>query len=435
MQLSPSQQIAFDKFSTGKNIFISGPGGHGKTFLINEFQKNTNVSLCAMTGCAAAVLHKNARTIHSWSGIKLARGTRGHIISNIPENAIRNWESVKILIIDEVSMLSAEIFELLNEIAQTIRENDLLFGGIQLVFSGDFYQLPPFNEQPTNKTQFCFESPLWSKVFSPDCHIELKENFRQTDPIFTRLLNNLRVGKLTKQDVEIIENRMKCCPEQSFAKIYPRKKSVEDLNQKIYQELKTQEIVYKVEKYETDKYLYQYNVEIDRDDVEYCDKLPKSKKEEEYENLIKENNVSRSVSVKIGSKVMCLANFPESNIWNGSQGIVTGFNNNSLPVVKFSNEQELVIKYSCYQSEKHPIFCVRQIPLCLSWALTVHKIQGTTLDAAEIDIGSEIFAPGQSYVAVSRIRSLDGLFIQNFSKKNIRVHKKVKQFYKQMFKD
>ena len=434
MQLSPSQQIAFDKFSTGQNIFISGPGGHGKTFLINEFKKKSNVTLCAMTGCAAAVLHKDARTIHSWSGIKLARGTRDHIISNIPENAIRNWESVQTLIIDEVSMLSAEIFELLNEIAQKIRQTDSLFGGIQLVFSGDFYQLPPFSEQ-TKQTKFCFESPLWFKIFAPDCHIELKENFRQSDPAFVSLLNNLRVGKLTKRDVEIIENRMKCSPGHNSAKIYPKKKSVEDLNQKIYQALKTEEVVYNVEKYETDKYLYQYNVEIDQDDVKYCDTFSKSKKEEEYENLIKENNVPRSVSLKIGSKVMCLVNFPESNIWNGSQGVVSGFNNKSLPIVKFSNEKELVIKHSCYQSEKHPIFCVRQIPLCLSWALTIHKIQGTTLDAAEIDIGSEIFAPGQSYVAVSRIRSLDGLFVRNFSKKNIRVHNKVKQFYNKMFKN
>ena len=431
MQLSPSQQIAFDKFKLGHNIFISGPGGHGKTHLINEFHKTGNVALCAMTGCAAGVLHKKARTIHSWSGIKLGKGSRSEIVADLSKSAIQNWKSAKILVIDEVSMLSADIFELLNHVSQTVRKNELPFGGIQLVFSGDFYQLPPFG----NDCKFCFESPLWSTLFASDCHIELKENFRQTDPVFQRLLNNLRTGSLTQEDIQLLKCRMNCNPsvDLATAKLFPKKKHVEEINNRIYNELNTREMHFSVDCDYTETYVYQPNVPIEDEIMKKCKALSEIKKKEEFENLIRENNVVRDVSLKVGAKVMCLANFPQANIWNGSQGTITDFDDDGLPIVKFSHGPEVLVEYSCYQSEKYPMLCIRQIPLCLSWALTIHKIQGTTLDAAEVDIGSDIFAPGQTYVAISRIRSLDGLFVRNFSRKNVRIHKKVKQFYQRVF--
>ena len=432
MDLSPSQQTAFDLFLQGKNIFISGAGGCGKTYLIHEFRKNRNVVLCAMTGCAASVLHPSARTIHSWSGINLAKESKETILSKLSRAARTNWIHAKTLIIDEVSMLSAEVFELLNYLAQTIRENDSCpFGGIQIVFAGDFYQLPPFGA----KTSFCFESPLWEKTFSPECHVELKENFRQNDAVFQGFLNHLRMGTLSKNDLQILQERMKCEPSanQVTAKLFPKRKNVDDLNDNVYQELSSKEHVFRPECYHSPLYLYTDKVPIDEELMEECRKLSSLRQTEEFEKVIRENNISPSVALKEGAKVMCLMNFPQSKIWNGSQGIIARFNENGSPVVRFSDSRELVIPYACFQSEKYPMLCVRQIPLCLSWALTIHKIQGTTLDAAEIDVGSDIFAPGQTYVAMSRVRSLDGLFIRNFSKKNIKVHGKVKQFYKKFF--
>jgi len=188
MSLSKEQQNAYELFQRGDNLFVTGPAGTGKTKLIHHFIEynkiiGRNTQVCALTGCAAILLNCNAKTIHSWSGIRVARGTKDEIVNNVLRNrkAVSEWKKAKTLIIDEVSMLSQKLFEILNDIGKSTRNRyDMPFGGIQVVFTGDFFQLPPVgNMEEPETSAFCFESPEWLQVFPKKNHIELKEIFRQ----------------------------------------------------------------------------------------------------------------------------------------------------------------------------------------------------------------------------------------------------------------
>ena len=206
MQFSQEQQTAFDKYIQGKNIFITGPGGTGKSALIKHIQKDAyrkglNIQVCALTGCAAVLLECKAKTIHSWASIGLGNGTIEQILTRINKNkhSKSNWKNTNILIIDEVSMMSRKLFETLDAIGKKIRKNSKPFGGIQLLFSGDFYQLPPVgNMDDIETSEFCFQSPLWEQTFSFDDHIQLIKIFRQSDPVYQKILNQVREGRIKK---------------------------------------------------------------------------------------------------------------------------------------------------------------------------------------------------------------------------------------------
>ena len=157
MQFSEEQQYAFDLYLSGKNVFLTGPGGTGKSKWIQSVYAHCKkrIHVCAMTGCAALLLDCNAKTVHSWAGIGLGN----------PDKALTNkftrerWRNTDVLIIDEISMMSDELFDMLNTLGKTIRKSTKPFGGIQLLFCGDFYQLPPVD------AKFCFEHKEWSSEF------------------------------------------------------------------------------------------------------------------------------------------------------------------------------------------------------------------------------------------------------------------------------
>ena len=441
MELSREQQIAFDKYLQGYNIFITGPGGSGKTELIRHIYKDAysrfkNIQVTALTGCASILLNCKARTIHSWSGIGLGNKTIEQIITKIKKNKNlkSSWKETDILIVDEVSMLSRKLFEMLNEIGKSIRKKNEPFGGIQVIFSGDFYQLPPVgNKDEPDTQQFCFESELWNFVFPLNCQIQLKKIFRQTDDTYSTILNQIREGKIKRKSNDILLEYVgrEIDPElvTTPTKLYPTKNKVEQINNLKMVNLNTSVKVFNL------KHLS----DLDMIKTDKLRRLEFNEKDIQIEFDFLENNLmcDKEIKLKVGAQVMCIVNIksPEGDILvcNGSQGIiqefciVTGY-----PRVKFNNGLLMMMSPYVWLSEKIPGIGVSQVPLILSWALTIHKSQGATLDTAEIDVGSGIFECGQTYVALSRVRSLDGLYLSSFDVKRIRINKKVKHFYENL---
>ncbi len=444
--LSPDQQTAYLQYIQGENLFITGPGGTGKSKLISDLIQYTNstnkkVQVCAMTGCAAVLLNCNARTLHSWSGIKLAKGTIDDVVSSVirNKNATKVWKKVDIIILDEVSMLSQKLFEIIETIGRIIKKSSLPFGGIQVVFTGDFYQLPPIGtngEPDTNK--FCFESSIWKRVFKPENHIELKTIFRQTDPIYINILQQIRNGELDEPNQQILQTRLKlkinedeyngCIP----TKLFPLRSKTDYVNTMMFDKLKEQEYIFNIaRKTDCDTNL-DTNKPIPCEIMNQCLTLKKQEIEFELDTLTNGIQCPRILRLKKGAAVMCTVNLDlDNSICNGSQGIVININVNG-PVVKFANGIIKQIIPHFWQSEEYPMLAVGQYPLCLAWALTIHKMQGATLTIAEVDIGQSIFEYGQTYVALSRVKSLDGLYLSDFNPSKICANPIVTEFYNTM---
>jgi ATP-dependent DNA helicase PIF1 len=441
MELSKEQKIAFDKYVQGKNIFITGPGGSGKSELIRLIYKHAYsrfkvIHVTALTGCASILLNCKAKTLHSWAGIGLGNGTIEYLINKIRKNKFLKsiWKETEILVIDEVSMLSLKLFNTLNAIGKAIRGNQKPFGGIQLIFSGDFYQLPPVGDKDDIDSQrFCFESDDWNSIFHRDFQIELKKIFRQTDDLYSTILNQIREGKIKRKSNDLLLGYVGREIDRNLVaeptKLYPTKNKVEQINFSKMSSLQGEEKEYKM-KYVKDLEMTKGEKEIRR---EFTDKDIQL----ELDFLAGNLRCDKEMKLKIGANVMCIINIKSEQgdilICNGSQGIVKEFCEiTGSPKVKYNNGIEMLMTRHIWESDKIPGIGISQVPLILSWALTIHKSQGATLDAAEIDVGSGIFECGQTYVALSRVKSLNGLYLTSFDATRIRINKKVKEYYESL---
>jgi ATP-dependent DNA helicase PIF1 len=431
IQFTPAQHRAFELYLQGENVFMTGPGGSGKTAMIKEIVKDAKMrnkicQVCALTGCAALLLECKAKTIHSWAGIGIAVDENDLIIERLYKKKYfrDNWKNVDILIIDEVSMMSAKVLELLNGAAQYCRKNTRLFGGIQVIYSGDFFQLAPIgNRDDPNSGKFCFESPVFNELFSPNHQIQFRDIFRQKDPIYSKILNQIRVGKISNKTIEILTSKVKqkYIPQENSIKptlLYPLRRAVNKINKSSMDAIHSVNKVFPMRCYQDSG--------LSSDANKFELKYLKS-------NLSCEENLE----LKVGAQVMCIVNKmseeEDYQLCNGSKGIITRFDyETGYPVVKFLAGFECIIGPHLWKSEKHTEIGVEQIPLILAWAITIHKAQGASIDLAEIDVGNNIFACGQTYVALSRVTSLEGLYLKNFNYKRIKVNRKVQEFYKQL---
>ena len=450
VKLSPEQTYAIQAFEEGNNLFITGPGGTGKTLLIqhlviNAEQRAKKVQVCALTGCASLLLNCNARTIHSWSGIRQGKGDEEKIITGVFYNkkALTAWRKTDILVVDEISMMSKKIFDLLDKIGRRTRGvYNKPFGGIQVVFVGDFYQLPPVGSADDPDTcAFCFESSKWKEAFLLENHVILTTMFRQLDPVYQSILLNIRKGKIDKEQIAILREYIDrpFRPEENngcvLTKLFPTKARVDYYNQNMFDALEGQSYEYNcITKSNCKSYLDNSNRSaISLQELEKGVNLSKTATEKEMENLKIHTPCISLLSLKKGAAVMCTVNLDvDSGICNGSVGIVVDFvvrMNVPVPIIQFSNgiRREMPINY--WHSEEYPTIAIGQYPLCLAWAMTIHKIQGATLPMAEMDIGKNIFESGQTYVALSRVKSLSGLYLSGFYPQNIRANEKVTAFY------
>ena len=431
IQLSDKQKQVIQLCDQGSSIFISGPGGCGKSFLIkllvDRYKDCRHIQVTALTGVAAELLGCSAKTIHSWSRLGILKGSSDFIIDKITthKKSIKVWKSIDLLIIDEVSMMSLKLFETLDKIGKKIRNNHQPFGGIQLIFSGDFYQLPPVGDNNDPSTgQFCFESPLWSQTFSNV--IILDHIFRQVDPIYLKILRQIRRGGISRKMHDVLSTRILTEEtKQSFnltitpTIIYPLKYLVEKMNKRQMKQLSTESVTYKYNTYTNPE--FQKNNKISQNALDI-----------ETKNIIGRMNGEESLELKIGAQVMCIANIDmesDLKIVNGSQGTIQDISSSGLPIVKFKNGRIQTMKYYSWMSNDIPGFGIQQIPLILSWAITIHKSQGITLETALIDGGDDIFECGQIYVALSRVKTLDGLFLRRFNPSKIKTNPKVIQYY------
>lgn len=431
--LNYEQNRVLVNFKMNKNILVTGPAGTGKSFLINQLKKsakiiNKKIAVTAMTGCAAWNI--KGKTLHSWSGIGIGDKPVENLIKTIKKKSRlrEKWINTDVLIIDEISMLTKDLFEKLNEIAKIIRLNQRPFGGLQIILLGDFYQLPPIDIN--NKVSFCFESPIWDLCIHEK--IILKDIIRQIDPKLQKCLNEIREGKCSDETETIFLNCLdKKIPSSKEdiipTKIFSMKTKIKEINDRELNSLNNEIIEFNLEtKTELKKkdYIISDNTHIDY-----------------YSNNIDKNaNYEKNLQLAIGAQVMLLVNLDTDNgLINGSRGIVIDFRKidekdiKKYPVVKFLDGQEQIINPYTWEFDENDFkMTKKQIPLQLAWAITIHKIQGSTLNFAIIDAGSSIFEYGQSYVALSRVTSLEGLYLLSFSKKKIKAHPKVIEFYKKL---
>ena len=415
--LSVEQKQAYDAVIRGESIFLTGPGGTGKSYLIGLMadylrQRGVTFSITAMTGCATLLIGNGAKTLHSWAGIGLGKGTvESHVASINKMGAVKTrWKKTEVLVIDEISMMTPELLELLDGIAKSIRRNQKPMGGIQVVFVGDFLQLPPVAKQ--GNVKFAFESPVWPQLIKQ--MIQLKRIFRQKDEIFQRILDEARIGELSAASLATLKTRCDLSWDDEPIQptlLFTRNADVDSINNSNLAELEGAP-----QKYVARTLPHGHPVA----DVERV-----------IEKLDKDANYVTELVLKVGAQVMLITNLDqEKGLVNGSRGVVTGFRDNlNWPIVLFKNGQQLAIEPFIWKSDHEPPIERSQIPLRLAYSLTIHKAQGATLDCSLIDIGPSTFEYGQAYVALSRAKNLEGLYIHEVTAGAFRAHPLVKKFY------
>ncbi len=410
------QKDALKILKAGRNVYLTGAAGAGKTYVINQYIKylrehKINVSVTASTGIAAT--HIGGMTIHSWSGVGIKNDLTDWDIDAMEQKQylVKRITGASVLIIDEVSMLSPDMLDMVNQVCKALRRNQKPFGGLQIVLSGDFFQLPPIVPgTQSGQERFADSSRAWREADIRTCYIT--EQYRQQNDPITEILNDIRDGTITSKSMKLLESRVHA--ELEYKNIDPIR-------------------------------LYTHNINVDGRNQEELDKLGGAS--EVYEMTGKGNKriietlkkgvlAPEILELKKGAKVMFVKNNFEAGYVNGTLGMVTDFEFGK-PVVKTSDGDEIVVNVEEWMVEDggKKIASVNQLPLRLAWAITVHKSQGMSLDAAEIDL-SKAFAPGQGYVALSRLRTLDGLvLLEKIDQSSLQMHPYIVELDKWLRKD
>lgn len=410
MELNEQQRKAVEYVLTGHNIFLTGCAGTGKSFtiktIVEEMKKRgKNVNITASTGIAATTI--GGRTLHSWAGIGIdMEADINKLVNRVlrDEKKCKRWESVDLLIIDEISMVDFKMMEVMDEIAQYIRQSSAPFGGIQLLLTGDFYQLPPV-QKDRKEPVYMFECDIWNKLVHKN--VLLEKVYRQESKDFVELLTRIRHNSITKDDVDrikkTIHNNLKNEHGIKPTILYCTRRDVAMVNNTELRKLPGDAFTSVAhEFYANDELKAAY------------------KNNWQYPTELK---------LKVGAQVMLLTNvYP--GYCNGSRGVVEEIDDPEIKI-KFLNGKTLVVKRESIEVKDgadEVVASIEQFPLMLAWCMTVHKSQGQTIELVDIDL-AKVFTYAQSYVAISRGVSLDKMRIKNFSEKVVRTNDKVVKFY------
>lgn len=424
--MDDDQIRAVDLARSGKSFFLTGAGGTGKSYVIRSIvealkREGKDVALTAMTGCAALLLGKGAKTLHSWAGIGLGKDTVQTLVVKLRKSfrAKKCWLTADALIIDEVSMMTPDLLDKLEEIGKAIRRNPKSFGGLQIILVGDMYQLPPINHD--SEHHFVFEAAAWKRCIQDS--VVLRTVHRQSDPVFLKILDEARAGRLSKESIDILETRRNNDWKRLEIKptlLFTRRADVEQINMTQLQKCPGPDVVFKTKTVQTPAMFTRGATETE---VKWA-----------IEKMDKNGSYVPELVLRKGAQVMLLTNMDiEHGLVNGSRGVIERFCDaregaEGYPMVKFKNGEVIIISPASWASEDVDGLTREQIPLRLAYAITIHKAQGATLDCALIDIGDNTFEYGQAYVALSRVRSLDCLYIWDLKPSAFMVHPKVKAF-------
>lgn len=410
-----TQEQALEILKMGYNAYITGPEGSGKTYLLNKYisylkNKGIEIGVTASTGIAAT--HIGGVTIHSWTGIGIRNVLTEYDVEALQEKQYlwKRFEKVKVLVIDEISMLHHFRLDLVDKVCKSFKRNDKPFGGIQVILCGDFFQLPPVSTSFEEMGYFVYHSDAWKNSNFKICYLE--EQHRQLDDATISILNEIRKNDLSQKNFEILQSKIAKPSSKEDGTFSPTR-------------------------------LYTHNVDVDLINNRELEKIKSDEKTFEMMerggdmlvDLLKKSCLALpKMKLKVGAKVMFIKNNFEAGYVNGTLGTVTAIGKNG-PVVRTYKGQIIDVEPASWKIEEDGKVKaeITQYPLRLAWAITVHKSQGMSLDYVEVDL-SKSFERGMGYVALSRVRSIDGLRIIGLNDTALKVSDEVVEFDEELRK-
>ncbi len=406
------QEQALDILKLGHNVFLTGPAGSGKTFVLNAYvdflkSKGVEVGITASTGIAAT--HINGITIHSWSGMGIKDALSDRELKDISKKPYiaKRFKKTRVLVIDEISMLHDFRLDLVDKVCKFLKDDPRPFGGMQIILCGDFFQLPPISRGGCG-SRFVDKSEIWQNMDLKVCYLD--EQHRHIDCALIQVLSDIRENKVGEKTLNFLRKR--------------------------YQK--------KVENVLTPTKLYTHNIDVDAINMRTLEALPgESKVFNAYSSgnnllvdvLKKSCLAPEYLYLKKGAVVMFVKNNFKEGYVNGTLASVIRFDMKGSPVVRLYNGNEIIVSRENWRIEEDGEIKaeISQMPLRLAWAITVHKSQGMSLDAAEIDL-SKSFEKGMGYVALSRVRSFDGLKLMGLNDIALQVNEEALELDKEFTK-
>lgn len=400
------QAQALTVLMRGDSVFLTGAPGAGKTYVLNMFvrlakQAGKTVAMTASTGIAAT--HIGGMTIHSWSGLGIRDVLTPRDLERLKNSSkyVKRYMATDVLVIDEVSMLHGVRLDMVNTVAKLLRDDPRPFGGMQVVLVGDLFQLPPVS-MGTNAVDFVQDSAAWEEL-RPRIIYLMEQHRQSTGDVLLDLLEAMRRGDVNEWHEELLRGRLGVSPEpgQVVTRLYAHNADVDTLNRRWLDGLEG----------DTQRYM-----------------MITTGAAAKREILMKGILAPEVLELKLGAEVMFVANNQSSKYANGTRGTVTGWSDGYPLVTTLTGRQIVAEPHSWAMEEDGRVVAeAAQVPLRLAWAITIHKSQGMSLDEAEIDL-SKSFAPGMGYVALSRVRSMQGIYLMGANRMALAMHPEIFTF-------